>query len=40
MQIEDEIVKDIDWNALRHRIEFRNEGIFAHGMTPISGQKF
>ena len=38
--LEDEIVKDLNWQAFRGQVEIRNQSIYAHGMSKINPKSF
>lgn len=38
--LDDEIVENLDWLALRSLLDVRNRNIYSHGMTVISEEKF
>ncbi len=38
--LNDEIVKDLEWDKFRSQIEARNQSIYAHGMKMIDGNSF
>lgn len=38
--LDDEIVENLDWNALRGQVEMRNKNIFAHGINKINPDNY
>ena len=38
--LEDDIVKDLNWNKLKGQVKVRNHGIYAHGMSKINPKSF